>query len=92
MHGDTVNPLGPEPVPGNLCECGPRSLCAAPGPALRGGGCPASACSAPRGRVAVPGRPAVGGRRGRRREDNAPRAAPGAAGDLRRGFHGPGGV
>lgn len=34
MPADWINPLGPEPAPSNLFECGPRSLRAAPGPAL----------------------------------------------------------
>lgn len=38
MPADRINPRGPELAPGNLCECGPRSLRADPGPALRFGG------------------------------------------------------
>ena len=34
VRADWINPLGPEPAPSNLFECGPRSLRAALGPAL----------------------------------------------------------
>ena len=60
MLADRFNPLGPELALGNLCECGPRSPRAAPGPALRLGG--------RRGGVWRSGAArGVGGGRGRRR-------------------------
>ena len=55
MPADWINPLGPEPAPSDLFECGPRSLRAALSPSVGAAG----ACGAP-----WPLR-AVGGARGR---------------------------
>lgn len=68
MPADRINPRGPELAPDNLCECGPRSLRADPGPALRFGGRRGGVWRSGAARGVVEGAAAGG-------EDNAPRAA-----------------